>query len=211
MKKLVYKSYEYKSDDVTVKGNTICGYFAIFNNIDSDGDVFQPGAFAKTIAENGPQGKGRVLHLYAHNRWDSLPIGKLTLLKEDAKGLYFESEIVETDFNKDILAHYKAGTLKEHSVGFYIINSRDEMVNGKEVRYITEVKLLEGSTVLWGANEEALVTGIKSFNNLEKELIEIKSLLQSLTQSADYNQQQPESKEITTEDVIKIFSNKLNL
>jgi len=53
--------YQYKTDsisatikDVDGKQGIVSGYFNSFNNVDSDGDIIRPGAFTKTIAENGP-------------------------------------------------------------------------------------------------------------------------------------------------------------
>ena len=209
MKKVVYKSYQVDIKSISVKGRTVSGYFSTFGNIDSDNEVIVKGAFAKSIAENGPDGKDRILHLYGHNRWDGLPVGKLKVLREDEIGLYFESEIVDTAFNNDILSHYKAGTLKEHSIGFYIINSYHETVNEVDIRYITEVKLLEGSTVLWGANEEAKITGIKSYDSIYNELEDIKESLSKLI--AEKKQDEPEPEGITTQKAIEILTNQLNL
>jgi hypothetical protein len=38
--------------DVDVKTGTVTGYFSIFGNVDSDGDMIMPGAFKRTLENN---------------------------------------------------------------------------------------------------------------------------------------------------------------
>ena len=68
--------------DLNVKQGIVTGYFSKFNNVDADGDIIRPGAFTKTIKENGPESSlPRIKHLLNHD--PSLPLGVLTSLKED--------------------------------------------------------------------------------------------------------------------------------
>ena len=68
--KTEYKTVEFELEGFDDKEGTFSGYGAVFSNIDSGGDIIEPGAFTKTIAE----GIGRVKILSGHN--DSLlPIG----------------------------------------------------------------------------------------------------------------------------------------
>ena len=147
--------------DVDVQQGIVTGYFSIFGNIDSDGDIVLPGAFKKTIKENGPDSpKPRILHLYQHN--PSQVIGKPHVLKEDKKGLYFESKISDTSLGKDVLQLYRDKVLTEHSIGYQIVK-REVDDSGKErIQKLTELKLWEGSTVSWGANMEAIVETVKT-------------------------------------------------
>lgn len=145
--------------DVDVKTGVITGYFSIFGNVDSDGDIVMPGAFKKSIKENGPDSEHpRILHLYQHDPYQVL--GKPSVLKEDKKGLYFESKIAETTLGKDVLQLYRDKILTEHSIGFNIV--KREVDEAKEIQKLTELKLWEGSTVSWGANMEALVGEVKA-------------------------------------------------
>lgn len=143
--------------DIDAKTGTVTGYFSAFGNVDSDGDMIMPGSFTKTIKENGPEAKGRIAHLWQHS--STQPIGKIVALKEDSYGLYFESKLAETTLGKDTLKLYEAGIINEHSIGFNTIqkNQKDAYIE------LTELKLWEGSSVTWGANEMARTTGIKSF------------------------------------------------
>jgi len=73
--------------------------------------------------------------------------------------LYFETTIVDTTLGNDVLKMYADGILNEHSIGFEIIES--ERNNDKNTTNLKELKLWEGSTVTWGANENTPMTGIK--------------------------------------------------
>lgn len=150
--------------DVDVKNRTVTGYFASFDTLDSDGDVFQKGAFKKTIEE----GKSRIMHLLQHN--PLMPIARPEV-KEDSNGLYFVSKFDENQMNvkyiEDTLNLYASGVYNEHSVGFQTVKEHNE----KDFNLITEVKLWEGSTVTWGANSNTPVTGLKSIFKDRDELV----------------------------------------
>ena len=149
--------------DIDIKSGIITGHFAVFDNIDSDNDIFIPGSFKKTIRERGPNGANRILHLKQHNTLQ--PLGKPMILKEDKKGVYFETKISKTSFGLDTLQLYQDGVLTEHSVGFRTIK---EELEEDEPTKILEVMLWEGSTVTWGANEEAVFTGFKEDEVISK-------------------------------------------
>lgn len=146
--------------DIDEKKSKIVGYFSHFGNIDSDGDIIVKGAFKKTILESK-----RIKHLYQHNPFYPLSgvrNGNL-ILSEDDKGLKFESTISATSWGRDTIKLYADGVVDEHSVGFEAINSEESKTETvdyyglkKPVRLIKEIRLWEGSTVTWGANEMAM-------------------------------------------------------
>ena len=139
--------------DVDTKGRVITGYLSSFENIDNDNDVMVKGAFKKSIAER----RNSIYFLNQHNF--AQPHGRFAVLKEDVKGLYFESEpLINTSYSEDALKLYEAGIMKEHSIGFVTINK--EQKSG--IRYIQEVKLYEGSNVTLGSNSDTPFTGFKS-------------------------------------------------
>ena len=145
-------------EDVDDVKGVVTGYFSAFNNIDSDGDVIVSGAYKKTVAENGPNGKNRIMHLLQHN--PLMPLAKPMELIEDGKGLRFVSKITETSYGKDVIKLYAEGVFNEHSVGFEIIKS-DNKAGYREIR---EIKLWEGSTVTWGANPNTPIESMKSWD-----------------------------------------------
>jgi HK97 family phage prohead protease len=150
-------------EDVDDVKGIVTGYFSAFNNIDSDGDVIVSGAYKKTIAENGPMGRNRIMHLLQHN--PLMPLAKPMELIEDAKGLRFVSKITETSYGKDVIKLYAEGVFNEHSVGFEIVKS-DNKAGYREIR---EIKLWEGSTVTWGANPNTPIESMKSWDKPKSE------------------------------------------
>lgn len=161
-----YKSIIAKVGDIDVKGQRVAGYFSVFGNMDSDGDVLMPGAFAKTISERGPRGTNQIPHLLQHKT--DKPLGKPDILEERPFGGYFESSIIDTEYGIDTIKFYAAGVYNEHSFGFQTIASRDAEREGKYCREISEVKLWEISTVTFGANDLTRFEGFKSMNKADK-------------------------------------------
>lgn len=153
--------------DVDGKQGIITGYFSVFNNEDSDGDTIVPGAFTKTIAERGPtSSQPRIKHLLNHSPYE--PIGTLTSLVEDAKGLYYESKPGTHSIGIDTIKMIESGLITEHSIGFEtvrktVINPDADWRDRKQI--LQELKLWEGSSLTgWGANERTLGASLKDMN-----------------------------------------------
>lgn len=170
--------YQYKNGneaasikDADVKLGIVTGYFSSFGNKDADGDVIMKGAFAKTIAENGPQSaQPRVKHLLNHDV--TKPIGKILVLQEDMKGLYYESKVGSHTLGQDYLKMVDSGLITEHSIGFKTIKEDKK----SDANYMTELKLWEGSSLTaWGSNPETPITGMKGLD-LETINVRIKAL-----------------------------------
>jgi HK97 family phage prohead protease len=185
--------YQYKTDsisatikDVDGKQGIVSGYFNSFNNVDSDGDIIRPGAFTKTIAENGPgSARPRIKHLMNHDV-SQVP-GVLQVLKEDGRGLYYESKAGSHTLGQDFIKMVESGIVTEHSIGFKTIkkNQLQDFENyqqnpGKGWFEITEVKLWEGSSLTaWGANEMTPIVGMKGLTanqHLDRMLARCKAL-----------------------------------
>jgi len=144
--------------DADEKAGIIKGYGSYFGNKDSDNDVIIKGAYKKTIAENGE----RVKYLYQHDM--NQPIGKMTELYEDDKGLVFVAEIAKTQLGKDVVELMKSGVITENSVGIMPIQKN----NKGDYREITEVKLYEISAVTLAANDQAKILDVKGNVDVEK-------------------------------------------
>lgn len=158
------KNIKAEINDVDDSKGIVSGYFARFNNIDSDGDKIKSGAFLKTINEN----MDRIKHLKNHD--PNRMIGRITDLHEDGSGLHFTSQLSKNSHGQDALIEYKEGLITEHSIGYNIIASSN---SNDEFQELTELKLFEGSAVTWGANPDTPVTGIKGIEDkeeIEKEL-----------------------------------------
>jgi uncharacterized protein len=155
----LYKNVDESVQDVDTEKGIVTGYFSIFGNKDSDNDIILPGAYKKTLKENGPQSeRPRILHLFMHDPMQIL--AKPFVLKEDKKGLYFESKISDTTLGRDVIQLYRDKVLTEHSIGYNIV--KREIDEKEETQKLIELKLWEGSTVSWGANMDALVETVKA-------------------------------------------------
>lgn len=144
--------------DADEKAGIIKGYGSYFGNKDSDNDIIMKGAYKKTISENGD----RVKYLYQHDM--NQPIGKMTELYEDDKGLVFVAEIAKTQLGKDVVELMKSGVITENSVGIMPIQKQ----NKNDYREITEVKLYEISAVTLAANDQAKILDVKGNIDVEK-------------------------------------------
>ncbi len=69
------------------------------------------------------------------------------------------TDLIETECGEDAIKLYEAGLINQHSIGFSTLKSDVNQKTG--VRTITELKLYEGSAVLWGANPETPTLGFK--------------------------------------------------
>lgn len=180
---------------------TVDGYASTFGNLDRDGDIVLPGAFAKSIEDRFPAGKIKVL--WQHRD----PIGKPIAMAEDAKGLITSAKLSKTSLGDDALELAKDGIVDRLSIGYTVIRKEilipgidvattiaaligksdsgtnaDTMLRMAEVaakiqdmnrpvRLLKQLELHEYSLVTFPANEEAIVTGVKGAADFRAELI----------------------------------------
>jgi len=130
------------------------GFVSIYGNKDLNGDIVEPGAFTKTLQENG----GEIVLLLHHDR--TRPIGTARLT-DDSKGLRLNGTI-ETDLPDGKLAHAQAmkKMLKGLSIGYRTVK---EMWDDAAKAYrLFEVKLFEASMVTIPANPLTLIESVKN-------------------------------------------------
>lgn len=178
---ILFKNNTLPIKDVDTTQGIVTLYASAFGNVDSDNDIIERGAFAKSIQEWGPSAKNRIKHLWQHNTRE--PIGAPIEMSEDGNGLLVVSK-VSSIRNGDYVKLYADGVITEHSIGFEIIKSHN---NTKDARTITETRLWEYSAVTWGANSATPVVGMKSENKEEtgKALIErMDTLVKALTKGS---------------------------
>jgi HK97 family phage prohead protease len=164
--------------DVDTVQGIVTGYFAAFNNIDSDGDMITKGAFAKTIAERGPKGSNRIKHFLDHD-WTK-PVGAIKVLQEDEYGLYFESKAGGHQLGRDYLQMCLDGIITEHSFGYKTVVG----VPADNYYHLKELFMYEGTAMQsWGANHLTPVTGFKSFTDIVSQFEAIGKALKNGTYS----------------------------
>jgi HK97 family phage prohead protease len=160
----------YSVMDVDSAQRRVKTVWARCGNVDLDNDVIVAEAFTKTIRERGPMGKNLIWSLVDHCAEMDSVIGKPEQLYIENDMLIAITPIVDTEMGEDVIKMYDAGLINQHSIGFSTINSS---VDKKGVRTITELKLYEGSAVLWAANPETPTLDVKSEdrkNNLNDRL-----------------------------------------
>jgi len=163
---MLVKNISAEVKDLDEKG-MVKFYFSIFGNIDSDGDITEPGAFAKTISDWKSSNKKRIRHFKNH-RWDQTP-GVLTdLLEDDKGGIAVSKLIMGTQLGKETYEEYKAGAITEHSFGYEIIESEFEEVEGGKVQHLKQLKLEEVSSLnSWGANSMTDTLDVKNLKEAD--------------------------------------------
>lgn len=200
MKEILFKSLETGTvKDVSKTSRTVTGYYSSFGqDPDSDNDVMSSTAFAQTLKMNGPEGANRIWHLFNHST--SSPINKPYILKTDDFGLYFETKFPDTKIANDILTLYQEGAITEHSIGFNIIQARQEQGVQGQFQLIQEVRLWEGSSVLWGANQNTPTVGMKAEDFAVKA-----SILDNLLHNGDLSDEMFEQLEKMLSDIKAMF------
>ncbi len=175
---MLTKSIDGGFKDLDVSKGIVTGYFANFNSKDSDGDRILQGAFAKTIRENGPEGTQLIKHLLDHKKDQA--VGKLTMLKEDSIGLYYESKAGRHTNGRDFLLMAEDGIINQHSFGYRTIKEQKK----SDANDISEVAMFEGSSVQFlGSNRNTPITGVKS----ESDIIEDLELLEKAFRNGKYS------------------------
>lgn len=133
------------------------GFFSVFNNPD-DGyppDIVHPGAFLKTIAENGK----RVRVFYLHD-WEKLLGPPPSRLEEQSKGLFAAGRLTLDSFyaGQIVWPLLKDDALNEGSIGYKAIKY-DWDDSG--IRHLREIKLYEVSMVPLGMNPLTQIQAVK--------------------------------------------------
>ena len=96
------------------------------------------------------------------------PIGRLTVLYEDDKGLYFEAPIDDVPRGNQAIKQLESGTLNQFSIGYQYVWENCEYDAEKDAFMVKEVKLHEISVVSIGCNGETEYLGLKSIEDAEK-------------------------------------------
>ena len=170
------KQFEVKDLNYNEDSRIISGYAAVFGNVDKAGDLLVKGCFAKSIAERGPesQANDKIIFLWMHDM--SEPLGKITALKEDDRGLYFEASIDEIELGDRAITQLKSGTLNQFSIGYRYVWDKCEWIKeeDKEIFICKELILNEISVVSIGCNGETEFLGFKSdidpYEEFQKEI-----------------------------------------
>ena len=210
--------------DADLKQGIVSGYFAVFGNKDLEHDIIEKGAFAKTIQERGPKGKGLIKYLLDHDRYKA--VAKITELDEDHKGLRYTAKIGTHALGQDFIKMVESELINQHSFGFVVPKDKEYYDQSRKANIIKEVMMHEGSAIQFlGANPETTFIDLKSeqdafiyFAKLEKfirttdctdeTIQELETRLKSLSEllkPTDVTLNDEKADEVNTENLIETF------
>lgn len=148
---------------------TIEGYASAFGGPpDAYGDIIEKGAFKRTIDDHRREGSMPAM-LWAHD--PSKPIGRWVEMHEDDYGLFMKGSInLNTTAGKDAHQHLEQGDVSGLSIGFVVPKSGARQDGANTI--LTDIDLMEVSTVVFPANRRARISGVKSLTS-KSELVDL--------------------------------------
>jgi HK97 family phage prohead protease len=148
---------------------------AVFGNVDHGGDRIQRGAFKRTIAEWRSKGRS-IPVLWSHDS-EQVPIGVIKEAVENNEGLRVKAQLLVDDHPqaRAVYAAMKAGALHEFSFGYEARDYSHIEEEGRKIRVLKDVGLMEVSPVFRGMNPSTRLMGVKSAaeTDLGQQLAEI--------------------------------------
>jgi HK97 family phage prohead protease len=156
---------KFKPSLITQDGR-FSGYGAVFSNTDSHGDVIMRGAFSASLTKWRAKGRWPAMRLqHGDNgsnpfRFDNLPIGRWIDMREDARGLWVEGQLIglSTDLGRRLNELLASSLIDAMSIGFRAVKSTRG--TGSVKRYLEEIDLREVSLVDEPSNDLARLTAI---------------------------------------------------
>jgi len=187
-----YKSIQLDTKEVSFDSDsrTISGYAAVFGNIDKASDLLVKGCFAKSIQERGPESNAndKIAFLWQHDMNE--PIARITVLKEDDHGLYFEAIVDQIDLGDRALKQLESGTLNQFSFGYRYVWEKCEWDTDRDCFIVKEVILYELSVVTIGCNRETEYLGLKTSAEYESEYKKLDDELDIILKGLNKDKQQ---------------------
>lgn len=148
-------------DDGLADGQFVA-YASVFGNIDSYGDVVQPGAFSKDLARWEKSGNCIPL-LYGHNMSDpDYNIGHVVKAEEDSVGLKVTAQLdLENPKASQVYRLLKGRRIDQMSFAYDVVDGAKAQRDGQDVYELRDLKLYEVSVVAIGANSETEILAVK--------------------------------------------------
>jgi HK97 family phage prohead protease len=170
---------EFRADESAAgKVGTLNGHFAVFSEFTEINSVWEgrfmeqiaPGAFKKTFSEN----RSSMKVLFDHGQDPSVgskPLGPISDLREDDTGAFYEVDLIDTSYTRDLVPGLRAG-LYGASFRFRVI--REDLNNDPAAsdsnpdrlpeRTIREAQVMEFGPVVFPAYQGA-TAGVRSMTD----------------------------------------------
>src|SRR6266487_877860 len=143
------------------------GYLNYIGNIDFGDDRTMPGAFKKTLSDSYARKSLQGLdylwpYLFNHD-YSQLPPGGIFEANEDRKGLYTKTQFnLDIQMGRELYSSFKMGTMRKQSMGYKAIQVDWVKEEGRTIRNLLEVQVMEGSAVVFPMNDLAQVDTVKN-------------------------------------------------
>lgn len=149
--------------DDGLKEGQFSAYASVFGNVDSYGDVVQPGAFAKSLEAWEKSGRPIPL-LFGHNFRDpDFNLGHIVKAVEDERGLLVTAELdLENPKSAQVYRMLKGRRVDQMSFAYDVIDAEPGVKDEADVLFLKELGLHEVSVVPMGANRETEVLAVKA-------------------------------------------------
>lgn len=155
----LFKSFEMKADEV----GKVAGFFSTYEKTpDSYGDIIEPGAFTKTLEKRKATGHPFPL-CFNHDFSDV--IGACDVIEEKERGPYVEASFLDITRAQDVRKMLQSGAIFQFSFAYDVVKSREPSEEEKKagiLNVLQEIELFEVSIVTVPANQNAVVTDVKS-------------------------------------------------
>ena len=177
-----YKHFELKAkaDDDGI----IAGYFSTYDEVpDSYGDIIRPGAFTETFKKREETGHPFPL---CFNHDFSAVIGAVDVVNDTEKGPYIEAHFLDTEQAQNVRKMLKSGAIYQFSFAYDVLGweepTREQLDKGI-YNILTKLEVFEISVVTVPANQNAVVTEVKSGRRNSKKDAEVIKQIRDLAQS----------------------------
>lgn len=151
------------SVEVEVGARTFDGYALRWGEANSYREIFERGAFAKTLASPPALLRGKKPSFYLQHDWNNV-IGEWTDIREDAVGLFVRGRFIASPIGDHAMALVREKLVTGLSIGFVEVASRTEGRDdpANRVTYIEEADLYEISLVERASAPSAGVTELRA-------------------------------------------------
>lgn len=173
--RLEYKSILGEVEDLDASKKTVVMNWGSYDSLDYGNDIFEQKAFSQTLESRAE--KGLVYWLKDHDHSVDGIIGKVISVEETKTHL----RVIGECYDDNVFKLYEGGVLRQHSAGYVVTEGERERKSG--IRRIKKAILMEGSTTLWGMNEDTDTVQIlrKSALTLEQVEDEMDSLIKAIS------------------------------
>lgn len=181
MENLICDLVELKFAPKEGEGNTetmaFTGYGAVFGNVDAYGDVIEPGAFSKFLADLQESKVAWPAMLSQHGGFnmtaeDMTPIGVWTEFAEDGHGLKVTGQLADTPRGREMYALMKMSprpAIDGMSIGYIAKEWEPRTKPEDPKRRLKRIDLVEISLVTRPANGKARVSAVKATDMTERD------------------------------------------